>query len=783
MAELGDVHLGLHDPEIDKVKVDIEMLDYYYVNKCDSVEKLRAVLKVLLSGKEGRYPHLEKTVTDKLISLLPTNERGKIQALRNKPSIDELKQEQTKLNDWLKEMDFKGTSQEDSDCQDYIFVEKDSSVLEYDNDITLPPPRNNKKSVQPMCSDDMLGGNKKIKNASISQKSRLCKEKMSNRDYFRAWDKIDIESLENEIDGEDKEIVEEPVLRDKKTDVQEKKLQKRLEKERQELQSLRQKINTNSLTKSERVFMANIEKCKGNEFFKNEEFQDAVSCYTKSIALDDSNPILYANRAMASIRLDNLEQAVLDCTKALHLDPAHTKALARRGMVHHKRGHYKEATDDFQKCIENEPENKHYLQLMKCSEKKLIEVEGDKKFQKSKKKIIIQEVTEEDDHQQLSQHDKKESEDIEEIFTPGALEIAKNKEREKSSSSAIPLIGEQDKPTLDEDQVFYKVEIIEDDSESDNENDNESDSESQNNGCSENNVKNNNDIKEENSTAQDSETSDEYKKRGNLAMGEQKYDEALYFYTKAIEKDQNNFAAINNRALAFLKLKKGKEAEIDVNKCLQLDPNNIKAIFRRGLARKMQGCPNKIHDACNDFRHILEFEPQNKSVVKEISLCKSKLKNLEIKKLKSIPHDGPGLPIPSNIETKMQHMSEFSNEVISKSHETKSVTSIREIKNDKSKTKSPIVSKAELELCGSPKKNKRQGGVFPPIQYEYDSSIGSTHTIVESASDSITSKVPLVPKTTSELESSIRGIRVKDKNHLLVRFLEQFTKKDIKRVR
>ncbi len=34
------------------------IVDYDYVNSCQDIKKLRAVLKVLESGKEGHYPHV-----------------------------------------------------------------------------------------------------------------------------------------------------------------------------------------------------------------------------------------------------------------------------------------------------------------------------------------------------------------------------------------------------------------------------------------------------------------------------------------------------------------------------------------------------------------------------------------------------------------------------------------------------------------------------------------------------------------------------------------------------
>lgn len=54
MAEFGDLFNTNND--VDNIKVEIEMLDYGYVQECNDCNKLQSILKVLKSGKEGHYP-------------------------------------------------------------------------------------------------------------------------------------------------------------------------------------------------------------------------------------------------------------------------------------------------------------------------------------------------------------------------------------------------------------------------------------------------------------------------------------------------------------------------------------------------------------------------------------------------------------------------------------------------------------------------------------------------------------------------------------------------------
>lgn len=72
-------------PESENIETDyvIEQLDYDYVRECSDIRILSRLLTVLeyalflgillfRSGREGHYPHLEKVIKEKLVSLDPT---------------------------------------------------------------------------------------------------------------------------------------------------------------------------------------------------------------------------------------------------------------------------------------------------------------------------------------------------------------------------------------------------------------------------------------------------------------------------------------------------------------------------------------------------------------------------------------------------------------------------------------------------------------------------------------------------------------------------------------
>jgi len=87
------------------------------------------------------------------------------------------------------------------------------------------------------------------------------------------------------------------------------------------------------------------EKIKGNESFRLGENDAAMLCYSRSLALDGTMAAVWANRAMAYIRLELFDLAEMDCSVAIGIDSCYVKAHSRRGLVRFKRGKYSEVSD------------------------------------------------------------------------------------------------------------------------------------------------------------------------------------------------------------------------------------------------------------------------------------------------------------------------------------------------------------------------------------------------------------------------------------------------------
>ncbi|KAI9276936.1 hypothetical protein BDA99DRAFT_532027 [Phascolomyces articulosus] len=110
------------------------------------------------------------------------------------------------------------------------------------------------------------------------------------------------------------------------------------------------------------------------------------------------------------------------------------------------------------------------------------------------------------------------------------------------------------------------------------------------------------------------------KEKGNKAFQKQLYQEAISHYDCAIQYGQQSPAETltvyyTNRAMAYLKISKFLEAEQDCTNALKLHPKNLKAVWRRGVARRELG---RIEDSRLDFKMALTIEPGNKVVLEEL---------------------------------------------------------------------------------------------------------------------------------------------------------------------
>ncbi|XP_059453421.1 translocon at the outer membrane of chloroplasts 64 isoform X4 [Corylus avellana] len=119
------------------------------------------------------------------------------------------------------------------------------------------------------------------------------------------------------------------------------------------------KVSKNAVSKEQ---SAEIAKEKGNQAFKDKQWQKAIGFYTEAIKLSGTNATYYSNRALAYLELGSYLQAEADCTQAINLDKKNVKAYLRRATAREMLGYYKEAIEDFRYALVLEPTNKRASQ-------------------------------------------------------------------------------------------------------------------------------------------------------------------------------------------------------------------------------------------------------------------------------------------------------------------------------------------------------------------------------------------------------------------------------------
>lgn len=295
---------------LSKYQIPISHFEFIYIEKCTNGQELEKILLVLRSGEEGYFPDLETTTENRLKEIKPKSTllRSSTQVL-NRQDL-EPKDFETILSDlnlWVNQ------------------VSKDDTELEI---------RKSKRLQQDI-------GVRKNNDIDLSTKNKNNqKEKRIGSTDFKAWDKYD----------PDTELLKMQLVDEKqKHEISEREL-KRSKKQTKS-------ISFNECgTEAEARFLSKHEREKGNEFFKNEEYEEALHCYTNSIVLKSSIENLN-NRAMTYIKLHQYPNAVTDCHKILNLDANNLKAHWRLAEALEKMMKYEEALQHIEFVIQVDPNN------------------------------------------------------------------------------------------------------------------------------------------------------------------------------------------------------------------------------------------------------------------------------------------------------------------------------------------------------------------------------------------------------------------------------------------
>ncbi|KAH9503234.1 hypothetical protein Btru_068516 [Bulinus truncatus] len=102
------------------------------------------------------------------------------------------------------------------------------------------------------------------------------------------------------------------------------------------------------------------EQCKddGNKCIKEGKHTEAIFHYTEAIRHEPNSAVLYSNRALAFLKIDQLYLALEDAQKAIKLEPSWPKGFYRKGEIEFRGGLYNKALVSYRQALILDPTDK-----------------------------------------------------------------------------------------------------------------------------------------------------------------------------------------------------------------------------------------------------------------------------------------------------------------------------------------------------------------------------------------------------------------------------------------
>lgn len=342
---------------LQKYDMIVEYLSFEHIDKCDNIRELEKILKILRSGEEGHYPHLEKAAEEKLRKYSPNNHLLRVETPVIRTSALAHQDRELVSNDMQKWA-------EDMSSRDNLLRSQEISTS-----ITEDTPAIRNSSV----SKSVIEKNRMNKSSSPQPKTKSS-QKCTPNDYT-FWDKFDADGEVLKMDLEEERLAEKKLIeRKQQEEIQRSKDKIKMEEEEAVRDRLRNMRNTagsgDDLAFSEREFNSLQEKAKGNEYFRDRELMKALEHYTRSISFLP-NVDAFNNRAQTYLKLNDHSSAMEDCKSVLSMDPKNVKAYYRRGCALFSLEKYQDALDDFEKALEMNPNDKDIQEYVKKARLKL----------------------------------------------------------------------------------------------------------------------------------------------------------------------------------------------------------------------------------------------------------------------------------------------------------------------------------------------------------------------------------------------------------------------------
>ncbi|CAF0950852.1 unnamed protein product [Rotaria sordida] len=311
-----------------KYNIPLSHFEHKYIQNCTDGKELERIYKELIGGEIGSFQDLEQLTLNRIRDIKPNSQiLRKDKAPLDRSALPD--EERQQLDDFLNQMKQK---------------HRTSSIISKDhqnNGLDSVPIRSKSiisKTITPTTSAPVINSNGKQK-------------RIVPRSYDE-WGKLD-QQLAEELnsDNEDDEV-DDDEDDDNNNDKDEKTTNKS-----HPLNPIHEK--------SQRLHMAEQHRLNGNIAFKSNNYQQSIDLYTKSVMLDNTNPMAYMNRAIAYYKLNNYDASITDCSQILSTNPNHIKALFRRASCLIAKQQYDEAKRDLDILLTVDQENDEAKNLLK----------------------------------------------------------------------------------------------------------------------------------------------------------------------------------------------------------------------------------------------------------------------------------------------------------------------------------------------------------------------------------------------------------------------------------
>ncbi|TVU15056.1 hypothetical protein EJB05_38558 [Eragrostis curvula] len=115
--------------------------------------------------------------------------------------------------------------------------------------------------------------------------------------------------------------------------------------------------------------IADEEREKGNEYFKQQKYPEAVKHYTEALRRNPKDPKVYSNRAACYTKLGAMPEGLKDAEKCIELDPTFSKGYTRKGAIQFFMKEYDKALETYQAGLKHDPKNPELLDgVRRCVE-------------------------------------------------------------------------------------------------------------------------------------------------------------------------------------------------------------------------------------------------------------------------------------------------------------------------------------------------------------------------------------------------------------------------------